>query len=167
MTRDEAIARLLAVPALPRGERLAWALSLPMIRRIQPRWWWRMFANISRIHLIVNGVNIDDATLVSRWRRLAAPLRRAREERRRLKGLLFKAWADEQDASGRIRALELELSIARSAAPPAYFERIKQLEGALADLCGAADELHEAKISAGEFDDTLHDARAALAGGGK
>jgi hypothetical protein len=126
MTRDEAIARLMAVPALPRGERLAWvhrarAESRQGVRALG-------FRTVNMLTALAPNRLID----TKEWRRLAAPLRRAREERR------------------------------------AARERIKQLEGALADVLGPPCE------KAGRWclthrtnDCAADDARAALAGGGK
>lgn len=77
LTRAEALARLAAVPALPRGERMsewpgataAWGREIGRQDEV-PRLWWRWWAMQSSLPGFTGNI-----------RRFAQPLRRAREER--------------------------------------------------------------------------------------
>lgn len=89
---DDVMQRLMAVEALPRGERLARYIDNP--GKVKPRFhplWERLFDRSRVLNALDDLFALDDVhppRLVSlrthseRWRAYAAPLRRAREKSR-------------------------------------------------------------------------------------
>lgn len=101
LTYDECMARLMACPALPRGERLAWVLNLDGSRgepwHSDGAMWGRCFKHAKYRFKETERFWREAASMAStlstqahqagcdRWRSVSAPLRHAREERRRLR----------------------------------------------------------------------------------
>jgi hypothetical protein len=93
LTREQALARLEACPALPRGERLAWACSTAITIRPGRALCWNLRYSVGYvIPCHIWGMALDHD--VHAWRKYAAPLRGARDDRQKWREVAVAPRAD-------------------------------------------------------------------------
>lgn len=95
LTAEQCLARLAECPALPRGERLQWATPSSNLwnraMRHRSQWYGSMLRPVLWSFAVTAGSTVSQEALDvcwARWRTIAAPVRRLREERRALREAL-------------------------------------------------------------------------------
>ena len=108
LTAAECMARLAECPALPRGERLQWATPSSNLwnraMRHRSQWYGSMLRPVLWSFAVTAGSTVSQEALDvcwARWRTLAAPVRRLREERRALREALAEVLGGECEKVGR------------------------------------------------------------------
>lgn len=92
LTAEQCLARLAECPALPRGERLQWATPSSNLwnraMRHRSQWYGSMLRPVLWSFAVTAGSTVSQEALDvcwARWRTIAAPVRRMRDERRALR----------------------------------------------------------------------------------
>ena len=108
LTAEQCLARLAECPALPRGERLQWATPSSNLwnraMRHRSQWYGSMLRPVLWSFAVTAGSTVSQEALDvcwARWRTLAAPVRRLREERRALREALAEVLGGECEEVGR------------------------------------------------------------------